>query len=66
VISIAATAAALSDHADAMTALGSDGLDASTAARRESLVRALAADADHALADATNVAVMQLAGWRPA
>ena len=30
------------------------------------LLRQLAADADSALADATNVAVMSIAGWRPA
>jgi hypothetical protein len=30
------------------------------------LLRSLAADADSALADATNVAVMTIAGWRPA
>ncbi|MEO7130959.1 MAG: hypothetical protein ABIZ07_06250 [Dermatophilaceae bacterium] len=34
--------------------------------RREQLLRSLSADADLALSGATNVAVMALAGWRPA
>lgn len=66
VISLAATCAVLAEQARELSRLGHDGLDAGTAARREALVRSLAADADHALSDATNVAVMQLAGWRPA
>ncbi len=48
------------------TSLGSGGLDAGTTANRTRLLLDLAADADTALADATNVAVMTLAGWRPA
>lgn len=48
------------------TSLGSAGLDAGTAATRTRLLRDLAGDADTALADATNVAVMTVAGWRPA
>ena len=48
------------------TSLGSGGLDAGTTTTRTRLLRDLAADADVALADATNVAVMSIAGWRPA
>jgi hypothetical protein len=48
------------------TSLGSGGLDAGTTVTRTRLLRDLAADADAALADATNVAVMSIAGWRPA
>ena len=66
VMSLAATAAVLARRARRLTSLGSDGLDLGTSARRESLVRSLAADADDALGDATNVAVMSLAGWRRA
>jgi hypothetical protein len=66
VMSLAATVAALAERARRLTSLGSDGLDVDTSARREALVRSLAADADDALADATNVAVMTLAGWRRA
>jgi hypothetical protein len=66
IMSLAATTGLLADRARRLTGLGSDGLDSATSARRESLVRSLAADAEDALADATNVAVMTLAGWRPA
>ena len=66
VMSLAATAAVLAERARRLSELGSDGLDLDTSARRESLVRSLAGDADDALADATNVAVMALAGWRRA
>jgi len=66
VMALAATVARLAEHARRLTGLGSSGLDSSTNDRRESLVRVLSADADDALADATNVAVMSLAGWRPA
>ena len=48
------------------TTLGSGGLDAGTVTTRARLLRDLAADADAALADSTNVAVMSIAGWRPA
>ena len=65
-MSLAATAAVLAERARRLSELGSDGLDLDTSARRESLVRSLAGDADDALADATNVAVMALAGWRRA
>lgn len=66
VMSLAATAGLLADRARRLDRLGSDGVDVATAGRREHLLRALAGDADDALADATNVAVMSLAGWRPA
>lgn len=66
VIALAATAGTIADSAARLTGLGADGLEAATNARRADLVRRLAADADHALADAANVAVMALAGWRPA
>lgn len=66
VMSLAATAAALADRAITTVDLGSHGVDVGTSAARERLLRRLAADADHALAAATNVAVMALAGWRPA
>ncbi|WP_347352622.1 hypothetical protein [Intrasporangium sp.] len=66
---VMATAALVSQAAGrgrSLTALGSHGPDAMTTDRREALLRSLAADADRALAEATNVAVMVLAGWRPA
>ena len=66
VMSLAATAGLLAGRAGRLGPLGSDGLDAPTSSQREALVRALAGDADDALADACNVAVMSLAGWRPA
>jgi hypothetical protein len=66
VMTIAATAGALADQAIAEVGLGSHGIDVRTSAAREQLLRRLAADADLALAAATNVAVMALAGWRPA
>ncbi|MGN6751220.1 MAG: hypothetical protein ACTHJJ_01545 [Intrasporangium sp.] len=56
----------MADHARTLTDLGAHGVDVSTSGRREQLLRSLGSDADHALADATNVAVMALAGWRPA
>lgn len=65
VIALAASVSELADRAGALTALGSQGHDARTAGQREQLLRSLAADADHALAEAANVAVMALAGWRP-
>ncbi len=66
VMSLAATAGALADRALAAADLGSHGVNVGTPLARERLLRGLAADADHALASATNVAVMSLAGWRPA
>lgn len=65
-MSLAATAGVIAGQAGRLTGLGSDGLDAATSGQRESLVRLLSAHADDALADATNVAVMSIAGWRPA
>ncbi|EWT01786.1 hypothetical protein N865_07970 [Intrasporangium oryzae NRRL B-24470] len=66
VMALAANASQLAHHASSLSALGSGGLDAVTAGRRDVLLRTLAGDADAALADATNIAVMALAGWRPA
>lgn len=66
VMSLAATAGLLAGRARRVRTLGAGGVDVGTNARRESLLRSLGADADDALADATNVAVMSLAGWRPA
>lgn len=65
VMTLAATAGALADQAIAAVGLGSHGVDLGTSTARERLLRRLAADADLALAAATNVAVMALAGWRP-
>lgn len=47
-------------------AAGGPSLDVHSSGRREAGLRRLQAAADRALAGATNVAVMQLAGWRPA
>ncbi|MDN5796303.1 MAG: hypothetical protein L0H79_11210 [Intrasporangium sp.] len=66
VMAIAAGAAQLADRGRSLTGLGSHGVDATTAGRREQLLRSLGSDADRALAEATNVAVMVLAGWRSA
>ena len=66
IISLAANLSRLAHRTSGLTALGSSGLDAGTAAGRGLLLRSLAADADSALSDATNVAVMSIAGWRPA
>jgi hypothetical protein len=65
-MSLAANLSRLAHRTSGLTSLGSGGLDAGTAAGRGMLLRNLAADADTALADATNVAVMSIAGWRPA
>jgi hypothetical protein len=65
-MSLAANVSRLAHRTADLTSLGSSGLDAGTAAGRGVLLRNLAADADTALADATNVAVMTIAGWRPA
>ena len=66
VMSLAGTAAQLADRALSLTTLGSNGVDGSTMASRSTALRSLAGDADTALAQAANVAVMTLAGWRPA
>lgn len=65
VMALAASVSGLAARAGALTALGSHGPDARTAGQREQLLRALAADGDKALAEAANVAVMALVGWRP-
>ena len=65
-MSLAANLARVAHRNAASTSLGAGGLDAGTAANRTRLLRELAADGDAALADATNVAVMTIAGWRPA
>jgi len=65
VMGLAANVSLLAHRTSRLAGLGSDGLDAGTAATRRLLLRDLAADADAALADATNVAVMTIAGWRP-
>lgn len=66
VMAVAANVSRLARHTANLSTLGSGGLDAGTASTRDTLLRALAGDADAALADATNVAVMAVAGWRPA
>jgi hypothetical protein len=65
IMALAANLSRLAHRTASLTSLGSGGLDAGTAASRGVLLRGLAADADAALADATNVAVMTIAGWRP-
>jgi hypothetical protein len=66
VVSLAAKVAGLADIAGASGALVPGAVDASTSSTREGLLRSLVADADRALADAANVGVMAIAGWRPA
>lgn len=66
VIATAARVSALVDSAGGRTIPARGPLDATDAHRRERLLRSLAADADAALGEATNVAVMAMAGWRPA
>jgi hypothetical protein len=65
-MSLASKVSRLAQRTAGLTGLGSSGVDAGTTTTRELLLRDLAADADTALADATNVAVMSVAGWRPA
>jgi hypothetical protein len=65
-MSLAANLSRVAHRNATRNSLGSGGLDAATTANRTRLLRDLAADADAALADATNVAVMSIAGWRPA
>jgi hypothetical protein len=66
IMALAANLSRLAHRTASLTSLGSGGLDAGTATSRGMLLRDLAADADTALADATNIAVMSIAGWRPA
>ena len=66
IMSLAGTASQLADRATSLTTLGSSGVDTSTMTSRSTALRALGGDADTALAQAANVAVMALAGWRPA
>ncbi|MCU1537052.1 MAG: hypothetical protein JWP82_1403 [Humibacillus sp.] len=65
-MSLAGTAGQLADRALGLTALGSHGVDTLTMSTRDAALRSLTADADVALAEAVNVAVMTIAGWRPA
>jgi hypothetical protein len=65
IMALASNVSRLAHRTASITAMGSGGLDAGTAATRTVLLRDLAADADAALTDATNVAVMSIAGWRP-
>lgn len=65
-MALAASVSRIADRTAGLRGLGSGGLDAATATTRGMLLRSLAADADDALTDATNIAVMTLAGWRPA
>ena len=65
-IALAANVSRLAHGTASLTGLGSGGLDAGTASARGLMLRDLAADADAALTDATNIAVMSIAGWRPA
>ena len=65
VMALAADVSRVAHRTGQLTALGSGGLDAGTTTSRSLLLRALAADADDALADATAIAVMTIARWRP-
>lgn len=65
VISLAAKVSALADIAGRVGHLAPGAVDATTSSTREGLLRTLVSDADTALADAANVAVMTIAGWRP-
>ena len=65
-MSLAATASQLAERAMSLNGLGSSGVDTLTMASRSSALRSLSGDADTALAQAANVAVMALAGWRAA
>ena len=66
VITSAARVAALVDAALADGAAVRGPVGVTDTQQREQLLRSLSADADIALGEATNVAVMALAGWRPA
>ncbi len=65
VMALAADVSRVAHRTGQLTSLGSGGLDAATATSRGRLLRAVASDADDALTDATNIAVMTIAGWRP-
>lgn len=65
VMALAASVSRVAHRTGALTALGSGGLSVSTSGARAMLLRSLAADADDALTDAANIAVMTIAGWRP-
>ena len=64
-MAVAADVSRVAHRTGLLSSLGSGGLDAGTAASRSTLLRSLAAAADDALVDATNIAVMTVAGWRP-
>lgn len=66
VVAIAARVSAMADIAGRVGQLAPGAVDVTTSVSREGLLRSLVADADAALADAANVGVMALAGWRPA
>lgn len=66
VVALAAKVSAMADIAGRVGHLAPGALDVTTSAAREGLLRTLVADADAALADAANIGVMALAGWRPA
>lgn len=66
VLTLAARVAALTDTARVGAALPRGPVAADPTARREALLSSLHDDADLALTAATNVAVMAMAGWRPA
>jgi hypothetical protein len=63
VITMAGTVARVVDVA---LEAGDGALTALESARRQTILRRLQRDADHALSDATNAACAVLAGWRPA
>jgi hypothetical protein len=65
-MALASNVSRMAHRTASLTALGSGGVDAGTAHARSVRLRDLGADADAALGDATNVAVMSIAGWRPA
>ncbi len=65
-MALAGNVSRIAHRTSSLTELGSGGLDAGTARARNLLLRDLGADADAALTDATNIAVMSIAGWRPA
>ncbi len=66
IIALAAQASAMADLAGRVGQLAPGTVDVTTSASREVVLRALVADADAALTDAANVAIMAVAGWRPA
>ncbi|HET7398089.1 MAG TPA: hypothetical protein VFJ94_06165 [Intrasporangium sp.] len=66
VLTLAARVAALADTARVGAALPRGPVAADATARREALLRSVRGDADTALGEAANVAVMAIAGWRPA